>query len=73
MSDDGWRDTAIAALCMSDGIDRCCFCFLLWHNFKIDNKYHGVFGQVTDVFNLDHQNETGRKNVCRSLRYCNEA
>ncbi len=50
---EGREETAIAAVWVTDGIDRCRVGFLKHHMVKHAARYDGALAQVTHVFNSD--------------------
>jgi hypothetical protein len=52
---DGKEETAIAAVWVNDGIDRCRVGFLPRHMVKHAARYDGALAQVTRVFSGDRE------------------
>jgi hypothetical protein len=49
----GQEETAIAAVWINDGIDRCCIGFLPCHMVAHAARYDGAVAQVTRIFSDD--------------------
>jgi hypothetical protein len=56
------EETAIAAMWINDGIDRCCVGFLPGHMVKHAAQYDRAVAQVTHVF-------SGNADVCDSAEH----
>ena len=50
---DGHKETAIACIWVTNGIDRCCVGFLKCHMLKHAWRFNGALAQVTKVFSAD--------------------
>jgi hypothetical protein len=50
---DGREEMAIAAIWVTDGIDRCCVGFLKHHMVRHAGRFDGALAQVTRVFSSD--------------------
>ena len=69
---EGKEETAIAAIWVTDGIDRCRVGFVPRHMVRHAARYDGALAQVTRVFSSDPEicNTTERRMFHKNKGYC---
>ncbi len=72
---EGKEETAIAAIWVTDGIDRCRVGFIPRHMVRHAARYDGALAQVTRVFSSDPEtcNSTERRLFFKNKGYCRAA